>query len=205
MLLRRPDFSRGKLPHVFLKIKGAYALNCLLSLILRRFVYFMTPTPPLATALPVSLPYLEASPWQQRQAAYSVGQLLEPAFPYLKREDWQRALNAVYPALYLVGEQVLPTYDGLAQVIHYAATSMPASPPRLTGPVSPAPGRRRKGARLAAPPSELDELEAALLAQLTNVSHWRSLPLRQITADVVTLGLRHFPDAQRPRPPADLF
>lgn len=165
----------------------------------------MAPTPPPATAFPVSLLYLEASPWQQRQAAFSAGQLLEPAFPYLKREDWQRALNAVYPALYLVGEQVLLTYDGLAQVIHYVATYMPASPPRPTGSVSPAPGRRRKGSRPAAPPSELDELEAALLAQLTNVSHWRALPLRQVTAEVITLGLRHFPDAQRPQPSADLF
>lgn len=90
----------------------------------------MVPVPSPFSVFPPPLPYREASDWQQRQAAFSAGQLLEPAFPYLTRTDWQRALNAVQPALYIVADQVLLTHDGLAQVSHYVATARPALPLR---------------------------------------------------------------------------
>lgn len=163
----------------------------------------MVPIPPLPPAFPPSLPYQEASAWQRRQAAFSAGQLLEPAFPYLNLVDWQRALDTVQPAFYVLADQVLLTHDGLAQVTHYAATAVPAVP-RLAISAQP-PSGSRKGTRRVTPSAPDGELDAAVMEQLANIRHWRSLSLTQVMNDVLIQGLRHFPDAQRSRIPEGPF
>ena len=163
----------------------------------------MAPTSPPPPTFPAPLPYQEASTWQQRRAAFSAGQLLEPAFPYLNLVDWQRALDTVQPALYVLADQVLLTHDGLAQVTHHVATAVPAVP-RLAIPAPP-PSGGRKGTRRVIPSAPDGELDAAVMEQLANIRHWRSLPLSQVINEVLIQGLRHFPDAQRSRIPEGPF
>jgi len=163
----------------------------------------MTSTPHFPNSFPPPLAYRDASPWQQHQAQFSACQVLEPAFPYLRRADWQQALGGVEPTLYVIADQVLLTNDGLAQLTHYLATCMPAAPPQPAA-AEPAPTNRRKGRRGTLPPPQ-GQVAAALLEQLANVSYWRGLPLHQVTNEVLILGLRHYPDAQRPRPAEELF
>jgi hypothetical protein len=161
-------------------------------------------SPPLLLDLfPPPLPYEDASPWQQRRALFNACLALDCAFPYLSRADWQRALDTVQPALYAAADQVLLTYDGLAQLTYYLATFMAAAPPVPS--VTTRPPAPRRAARSAARRPPLTQIEAALLEQLDNVRYWRSLPLGQVVNEVLALGLRHYPEAQRPQPAGDLF